>query len=294
MPGILHQQLFHKCMRIVLKLTHLDMHQYHVVTGPDGSHWLTMVIVMAWIADLEEQLLAGIWTYSCLVCTTSYHNLDHWHGAVSHTPQLPEVTLSETHQVHTLFPDASIYEFKKEMKKHDNGLSGAIEEFCWEGLPVGPHIFLTQDLLHGSYKFVWDHIAKWLVHIMGEEELNHCFKAQPYLGFQNFADGISKISQVTGHEHWTYLRFIVTVIAGHESIDQNCQGASETGNISRPSAHGTPMDLRNRCSRGWVPAECLEQKMLYAYTTVCTQGDFTLSRKWEESCLLILPKPYYI
>src|SRR6266446_946037 len=58
-----------------------------------------------------------------------------------------------------------------------------------------------------------------------------------------------------------------------------CQGASETGNVSRPSAHRTPTDLRNRRSRGQVPAECLEQKMLYAYATVCTQGDFTLSRK---------------
>src|SRR5258708_25546076 len=58
-----------------------------------------------------------------------------------------------------------------------------------------------------------------------------------------------------------------------------CQGMSETGNVSHPSAHGIPTDLRNRHSRGWVPAECLEQKMLYAYATVCTQGDFTLSRK---------------
>src|SRR5260221_13451764 len=40
-----------------------------------------------------------------------------------------------------------------------------------------------------------------------------------------------------------------------------CQGTSETRNISHPSAHGTPMDLRNGHSRGWVPAECLEQKM---------------------------------
>src|SRR5258705_6209861 len=59
----------------------------------------------------------------------------------------------------------------------------------------------------------------------------------------------------------------------------DCQGASETGNVSRPSAHGTPTDLRNGHSRGRIPAECLEQKMLYAYATVCTQGDFTLSRK---------------
>ena len=60
---------------------------------------------------------------------------------------------------------------------------------------------------------------------------------------------------------------------------ENCQGMSETRNISHPSAHGAPTDLRNRRSRGWVPAECLEQKMLYVYATVCTQGDFTLSRK---------------
>ena len=58
-----------------------------------------------------------------------------------------------------------------------------------------------------------------------------------------------------------------------------CQGMSKTGNVSRPSAHGAPTDLWNRRSRGWVPAECLEQKMLYAYATVCTQGDFSLSRK---------------
>src|SRR5258708_29694345 len=75
---------------------------------------------------------------------------------------------------------------------------------------------------------------------------------------------------------------------------ENCQGASKTRNVSRPSAHRALTDQWNRRSRGWVPAECLEQKILYAYTTVCTQGDFTLSRKREESCLLILPKSYYI
>jgi len=75
------------------------------------------------------------------------------------------------------------------------------------------------------------------------------------------------------------------VVTGAKSKDNSylalhkCQGTSETRNVSHPSAHGTPTDLWNRHSRGWVPAECLEQKMLYAYATVCTQGDFTLSRK---------------
>ena len=57
------------------------------------------------------------------------------------------------------------------------------------------------------------------------------------------------------------------VVRAFRSGRGGCQGTSETGNISCPSAHGTPMDLRNRRSRGRIPAECLEQKMLYAYAT---------------------------
>ena len=58
-----------------------------------------------------------------------------------------------------------------------------MEELCWEGLPVGPNIFITQDLLHGCYKFIWDHLAEWLNHTIGEKELDFQFKAQPKLGF---------------------------------------------------------------------------------------------------------------
>src|SRR5258707_15474078 len=54
---------------------------------------------------------------------------------------------------------------------------------------------------------------------------------------------------------------IIYMFGGSHESDFHCQGASETGNVSHPSAHGTPMDLRNGHSRGWVPAECLEQKM---------------------------------
>src|SRR6266436_2776988 len=50
-----------------------------------------------------------------------------------------------------------------------------------------------------------------------------------------------------------------------------CQGTSETGNVSRPSAHGTPTDLRNGHSRGWIPAECLEQKMRRKLSSHFTQ-----------------------
>src|SRR5258708_2165463 len=80
-------------------------------------------------------------------------------------------------------------------------------------------IFIVQDLLHGCYKFAWDHVAEWLTHVVGEDELDCRFRAQPNLGFCGFADGISKISQATGHEHRAYLQFIVCIISGHERVD---------------------------------------------------------------------------
>ena len=118
-----------------------------------------------------------------------------------------------------MYPKVSLYEFKQEVQKRQSGLSGAVEEVCWEGLPVGPDVFLMQDLLHGCYKFVWDHVAKWLNHTIGEEELDRCFRAQPKLGFRGFSDRISKISQASGCEHRAYLRFIVSIIAGYEDLD---------------------------------------------------------------------------
>src|SRR5260370_40191713 len=128
-----------------------------------------MAIIMSWITDLEEQLvIAGVQSYNCPVCFTSHHNLDHWDDAVSHTAHRGTITIAETLQVHELHPKVSTYEFKQEMKKHSSGLSGATEEFYWEDLPIGPENFLTQDLLHGCYKFIWDHISSWLTHIISE------------------------------------------------------------------------------------------------------------------------------
>ena len=213
MPGILCQWLFHQCMKIMLKSTCVNMWQYHIVLGPDGLEHLTMGIVMAWITDLEEQLvISGAQTYNCPVCLTSHHDLDCWDDAVSHTPCRGKITIAETLHICELYPEVSTYEFKQEMKKCNSGLSGATEEFCWEDLPVGPKIFLTQDLLHRCYKFVWDHVSSWLTHIVGEEELDHHFHAQPKLGFKNFSNGISKLSQTSGCKHRIYLKFIVVVI----------------------------------------------------------------------------------
>src|SRR5258708_6023352 len=70
MPGILSHCLFHECMRQVLAPLQLDQRQYYVVPSPDGNSQLCMAVLMAWISDLEEQLLLlGFQHLGCPVCT---------------------------------------------------------------------------------------------------------------------------------------------------------------------------------------------------------------------------------
>src|SRR5260221_10278981 len=96
MSGILCQRLFHKCMKIVLEPTCLNAQQYHTIPGPDGLLQLTMTIMMAWIANLEEQIMiVGVSNRSCPVCLTAHKNFNSWNGPISHTPHLPEATISE-------------------------------------------------------------------------------------------------------------------------------------------------------------------------------------------------------
>ena len=69
MPGILSQHLFHVCMKHVLTPLRVNQRSYYVVLSPDGNSRLCIAILMAWIADLEEELLiAGIMKFSCPVC----------------------------------------------------------------------------------------------------------------------------------------------------------------------------------------------------------------------------------
>src|SRR5258705_1398503 len=97
MPGILSHCLFHECMYQVLPPLRLDQRQYYVVPSPDGNSSLCMAVLMAWIADLEEQLLiSGVQHLSCPVCTAVYHNLAETDGCGVH---MGKVTISALKEV---------------------------------------------------------------------------------------------------------------------------------------------------------------------------------------------------
>ena len=176
---------------------------------------------MAWIADLEEQLLiSGVQHLSCPVCTAVYHNLAETDGCgVCMYVCMGEATISALKEVWRRFPLASLYEFKQQVKRLSKGLSGAIEEPCWAGLSIDPSVFIKQDILHGLHKFIWDHPGEWLKKLIGENEMDHHFIAQPPIHTQHFTGGISKISQASGQEHCAYQRLMLPIIFGHEKVD---------------------------------------------------------------------------
>src|SRR5258708_3805646 len=176
-----------------------------------------MAVSMAWIADLEEQLLIpGVQHLSCPVCTAVYHNLAETDGCGVCTG---EATISALKEVQRRFPSASLYKFKQQVKRLSKGLSGAIEEPCWAGLSVDPSVFIKQDILHGLHKFIWDHPGKWLKKLIGENKMDCCFIVQPPIHIQCFTGGMLKISQASRQEHHAYQRLMLPIIFGHEKVD---------------------------------------------------------------------------
>jgi hypothetical protein len=75
-PGILHQRLFHHCMRIILAPLRKDRELYFSAFGLDGLTWWCLVVLMVWVANLEERLMiVGVKSFHCPICMASKGNL---------------------------------------------------------------------------------------------------------------------------------------------------------------------------------------------------------------------------
>jgi hypothetical protein len=170
MPGILRQQLFHRCMRIVLEPLRTNQPVYYHMVGLDGKLCCCVTVLMAWVADLEEQLvIAGVVNFHCSTCLAMKKDLG---DPKCFSLRCGQWILDTLSHVRAQYPSATTYEFSKAVRSLRIGLSGCTEKLCWEGLLLGPEQFLKQDLLYGSHKFIWDHLITWVTGTLGKQEIN--------------------------------------------------------------------------------------------------------------------------
>ncbi|KAG8727897.1 hypothetical protein FRC10_005488, partial [Ceratobasidium sp. 414] len=209
LPGILSRRLFHFCMEIICEpLRELNVHE---VIDPQGNVRLIFYVLIAYLADLEEQyMIAALDKSNCVHCTATTHDFGSPEPCTTRTSSSILEAIARVQEARR--PNADPYHFSLGASKER---LGDVEYPFWAALPfVDICQSLSVDLLHGFHKFFFDHPFQWNTNSLGEDEINARMKAQvPYSGARMFPRGVTHISQMSGKEHRALQTVHLSVVA---------------------------------------------------------------------------------
>ena len=204
---IAQYQLFHHCMALILaSLVNMGQSGIKMMCTDSTICWI-FPILTAYLADYPEQcLIACCMENCCPLCKIDPNAAVNICGPKCDMPELLDLLACHESQSSTVL--------RQEMKII--GLCPVYPPF-WKDLPH-TDIFqaFTPDLLHQLHKGVFkEHLVKWSMAIISDEEINACFKCMTlHPRLQQFKNRISSVSQWTGKEHKEMQKVFLGLIAG--------------------------------------------------------------------------------
>ncbi|KAG9052333.1 hypothetical protein FS842_010037 [Serendipita sp. 407] len=213
--GALSSRLFHQCMEVVLKpLATAGITAINIVDS-DGNVRNCYPLVASYLADYPEQILVN-----CAAGKTSPttqagpHNLDDVQRA---EPRTTEWVLQQIRHVAATTDPQNVSAYVAKARKC---LLNGVHQPFWSTLPFFRVDNCTApDIFHSVIRFWRDHLFKWVVNLVGKEEIDTRLKIlQPIPGFRRFNKGITHLSQWTGREDRDLQRTFVALINGAKRV----------------------------------------------------------------------------
>ncbi|KAI6043346.1 hypothetical protein EDC04DRAFT_2600224 [Pisolithus marmoratus] len=209
--SLLQDQLVHQALNVILSPLKTATCVGVMMSNPKGNLHYCFTPLAVWIADMpEESLLAGTAMEVSPVTTTTSKEFGY---PYQHPPHTAVTMLTAIHSACSQYFLTDYKNFLKAMRWFQ--LNGVIEP-CWNSWPLSdPSIFLTPEVLHHFHQMFWDHNVKWCIDVIGATELDFHFSIiQTLVGYQAFSKGISRLKQVTGHDHCAVQHYIIATVAG--------------------------------------------------------------------------------
>jgi hypothetical protein len=173
-------------------------------------------LLAAHIADYPEQILVACAAgNNSPVTTAGFYQLD---DSTPCPPRTYSWTMRQIGCATRMVDPADMTAYHQVAK--DLGLSDVYEPY-WKDFPrFQPELAISPDILHGLIRFWRDHLLKWIIRLVGKDELDNRLKAlQRVPGWRYFKNGIKNLSQWTGREDRELQRTLVAVVANAPKVD---------------------------------------------------------------------------
>ena len=209
--SLLSDRLLHHCLDLVLTPLKIAATIGVMMNDPHGNLRYCFTPLIGYITDMLEQSLLSC--TSPRVSPMSTATYKEFGNDRRHDPRTTEYTLNT---INVLCAEANPNNFSAFLKATQSyGLNSVYEPFWRNWLLSDANWFLKIEPLHHFFKMAWDHDIQWCIMVVGEDEINYCFNLlQTPVGYCSFVDGISKLKQVTGHNHRSIQRYILCTVAG--------------------------------------------------------------------------------